>query len=206
MQNTTGLSDGKALPLMEAFHSIQGEGFYTGTPAYFLRIGGCDVGCAWCDAKESWNAQSHPLTSTDEIINAAIKDLSKAAVITGGEPLLYNLDYLCAQLKKYSFKTFLETSGSYPLSGKWDWICLSPKRNAPPLADIYNKANELKVIIYDDEDFAWAEKNAAFVKQNCILYLQPEWKNRYTTTPKIIDYISKKWNISLQMHKYMGIP
>lgn len=197
------------LPLMEAFYSIQGEGFNTGKAAYFIRIGGCDVGCYWCDVKESWNADLHPPTFTDKIIEAITKNNpSQSVVVTGGEPLKYNLGYLCSRLKKNSIKAYLETSGSEKMSGNWDWICLSPKKNSPPLPDSYFMADELKVIIYDNSDFEWAEENAKFVKKHCKLILQPEWSKRETMMPLIVDYIlaNPKWNMGLQSHKYMNIP
>ncbi len=212
MTNTTNkinnFEDGKMLPLMESFYSIQGEGFNTGKAAYFIRIGGCDVGCYWCDVKEGWDASKHPLTATDLIINEANQYSAKAVVVTGGEPLLYNLNYLCGELKKKQISTYLETSGSSKLSGIWDWICLSPKKNSPPLSEIFDIANELKMIIFDISDFEWAEENANKINNNTKLFLQPEWSNRKKMMPIIIDYILKnpKWSISLQSHKYMNIP
>jgi len=196
------------LPIMEEFYSLQGEGFHTGKPAYFLRIGGCDVGCFFCDVKESWDASKHQLTNTDEVIGRILANPSKAVVVTGGEPLLYDLQYLCHQLKEQNVLLFLETSGSEPISGQWDWICLSPKHNHPPLEEILSLANELKVIIYDDKDFEWAEENAAKIKGNCHLFLQPEWSNSQIMMPKIVDYVLQhpKWRISLQSHKFMNIP
>lgn len=193
---------------MEAFYSIQGEGFNSGKAAYFIRIGGCDVCCMWCDVQESWNAKLHPLISTDEIIKKAVLSEAKSIVVTGGEPFTYKLDYLCEKLKENNFQTFVETSGSQPLSGKWDWICLSPKKNSSPLDEYYKYANELKVVICETSDFEWAEKNAEKVNKNCILYLQPEWSKRKTVTPLIVDYILKnpKWKVSIQIHKYMNIP
>ncbi|MCK4678767.1 MAG: 7-carboxy-7-deazaguanine synthase QueE [Bacteroidales bacterium] len=193
---------------MEEFYSIQGEGANTGKAAYFIRIGGCDVGCNWCDVKESWNPQIHPLTPADAIIKNINQCKARAVVVTGGEPLTYNLDYLCNELKEKEIATFLETSGTYPLSGLWDWICLSPKKNRPPLKEIYTKADELKVIIYDESDFSWAEECAAKVKDDCLLFIQPEWSKRNSVMPLVIDYVMKypRWIISLQSHKYMGIP
>ena len=193
---------------MEEFYSIQGEGANTGKAAYFIRIGGCDVGCNWCDVKESWNPKIHPLTPADEIIKNINQCKACAVVVTGGEPLTYNLDYLCNELKSRKISTFLETSGTYSLTGFWDWICLSPKKNRPPLDGIYTKADELKVIIYDESDFSWAEECAAKVKNDCLLFLQPEWSKRNNIMPLVIDYVMKhpRWIISLQSHKYMGIP
>ncbi|MGD0710866.1 MAG: 7-carboxy-7-deazaguanine synthase QueE [Bacteroidales bacterium] len=208
LQEAALLKEGKLLPVMEEFYSLQGEGHNTGKAAYFLRIGGCDVGCSWCDVKESWNAELHPLVSIDKILNNVLNCPAKAVVVTGGEPLQYNLDYLCSILKDNNIQTFLETSGAYELSGKWDWICLSPKKKVPPLNEINQKANELKVIIHDKLDFEWAEENANKVTADTILLLQPEWSMRKEMMPLIVDYILKHpvWNISLQSHKYMNIP
>ena len=202
------LQEGRLLPVMEEFYSIQGEGYNTGQAAYFLRIGGCDVGCSWCDVKESWNADLHPLINVDNVIENIIKCPAKAVVVTGGEPLNYNLEYLCSNLKDNNILTFLETSGSQKLSGIWDWICLSPKKHLSPLPDIFNSVNELKVIIQAESDFEWAEQNATLTNKKTLLFLQPEWKKRKDTIPLIVDYIMKnpKWKISLQSHKYMGIP
>lgn len=196
------------LPLMEEFYSLQGEGFHTGRPSYFVRIGGCDVGCHWCDSKESWDATKYPPVLTDKIIEHAALCPAKAIVVTGGEPLLYNLDYLCRGLHRAGIMTFLETSGSSGISGEWDWICLSPKKDAPPLPEIFEKTNEIKVIIEDLQDLEWAEENAGQVSSSCILYLQPEWSRRSTVIPEIVDYIKShpEWKISLQAHKYMRIP
>lgn len=193
---------------MEDFYTLQGEGFHTGSAAYFMRIGGCDVGCRWCDIPESWNADKYPPTDVASIIARAAAFPAKAVVVTGGEPLLYNLDHLCSGLHEKGFRTFLETSGSSPLSGSWDWICLSPKKDAPPLKEIFPMANELKVIIQSSEDLEWAEKNASQVSSSCILYLQPEWSRRSVIIPEIVEYIKKHpaWKISLQSHKYMRIP
>jgi len=202
------LREGKALPVMEEFYTLQGEGFNTGQAAYFIRVGGCDVGCKWCDVKESWNATDFPPVSTDLVIRHAISFPAKAIVVTGGEPLLYNMDYLCSELHGRGVRIFLETSGSQPLSGSWDWICVSPKKDAPPLEDVAGKANELKVIIHDNTDFGWAEENSLLVSESCLLYLQPEWSRRETMMPQIISYIREnpRWRISLQSHKYMHIP
>ena len=202
------LREGKLLPLMEEFYTLQGEGFHTGQAAYFVRIGGCDVGCHWCDSKESWDASKYPPVPVDQIIEHAASFPAKAIVVTGGEPSLYNLDYLCQGLKSKGIRTFLETSGSVPLTGMWDWICLSPKKDAPPLSDIFKLADELKVIIEDPGDFEWAEKNAMSVKDGCLTYLQPEWSVSEQITPFIVKYIMDhpRWKISLQSHKYMRIP
>jgi organic radical activating enzyme len=202
------LQNGRFLPIMEEFYSLQGEGYNTGKPAYFIRIGGCDVGCRWCDVKESWNRDLHPAKNVDDVVENATQQPAKAVVITGGEPLLYNLDYLCTKLKDNNISTYLETSGSAELSGKWDWICLSPKKNAPPIAKILDNANELKMIICSPDDFLWAEENSELVNKDCLLYLQPEWSTSKVMIQKIVDYIliNPKWRISLQAHKYMRIP
>jgi organic radical activating enzyme len=193
---------------MEEFYTLQGEGFNTGLAAYLIRIGGCDVGCKWCDVKESWNAGNFPPVSTDLVVQHALTYPAKAIVVTGGEPLLYNLEYLCSELQRKGVRTFLETSGSQPLSGSWDWICVSPKRDAPPLKEVAAMASELKVIIQDTTDFRWAEDNSPLVSESCLLYLQPEWSRREAMMPEIIRYImaNPKWRISLQSHKYMHIP
>ncbi|MCZ4243656.1 7-carboxy-7-deazaguanine synthase QueE [Pedobacter punctiformis] len=200
--------DGTLLPLMEEFYTIQGEGFNTGKAAYFIRLGGCDVGCHWCDVKESWDAEMHPLTPADVIVENAKKYPGKAVVITGGEPLIYNLDYLTSKLQAEGILTFIETSGAYPLSGNWDWICLSPKKFKAPRPDITPFANELKVIVFNKSDFKWAEEYAQSVSAGCKLYLQPEWSKSKEMTPLIIDYVmaNPKWEISLQTHKFLNIP
>lgn len=202
------LNAGKLLPLMEEFYTIQGEGYNTGKAAYFIRIGGCDVGCHWCDVKESWDANVHPLTTTDTIINSAAQHAGKAVVVTGGEPLQYNLDYLTSQLKQRGIQTFIETSGAYDLSGYWDWICLSPKKTMLPKEEIYKKAHELKVIVFNKHDLTWAQEQAAKVSADCRLYLQPEWSKRNDLMPFIVDFIKEnpQWRVSLQTHKYMNIP
>jgi len=195
-------------PVMEEFYSLQGEGIQTGKAAYFLRIGGCNVGCHFCDVKESWNANKHVLTHVDEIVQRIVQNPSKAVVVTGGEPMLYNLDYFCEVLKNNDIQLFLETSGSEPISGHWDWICVSPKKNHLPQQKILQQAHELKIVICNESDFDWAEENAKYVNSNCQLLLQPEWSNSKIMMPKIVDYILKnpKWRISLQSHKYMDIP
>lgn len=202
------LDEGKLLPLMEEFYTIQGEGYNTGKAAYFIRIGGCDVGCHWCDVKESWDANIHPLTPADTILQHVKESNSPAVVVTGGEPLIYNLDYITALLKQNHIDTYIETSGAYPISGTWDWICLSPKKTMLPKDDNYKKAHELKVIVFNKHDFIWAEEQAAKVSEDCFLYLQPEWSKRNEIMPLIVDYIKEnpKWMVSLQTHKYMNIP
>lgn len=201
------LKKGEMLPLMEEFYTIQGEGFHTGKAAYFIRIGGCDVGCHWCDVKESWNAKLHPPTSADSIVENA-KKFANTVVITGGEPLMWELDYITNALQANNLKTHIETSGAYKLSGTWDWICLSPKKTKLPLAEIYLKCNELKVIVFNKNDFKFAEEQATKVGPNCELFLQPEWSNREKMIPLIVDYVMKnpKWKVSLQTHKYLNIP
>ncbi|MEM7380440.1 MAG: 7-carboxy-7-deazaguanine synthase QueE [Bacteroidota bacterium] len=198
---------GEMLPLMEEFYTIQGEGYHKGTAAYFIRVGGCDVGCHWCDVKESWDAATHPPTAIGSIVTNAA-NYSDTIVITGGEPLTWNMEPLTSALKSRNLKTHIETSGAYELTGEWDWICLSPKKNKLPLAGIYSKADELKVIVYNKHDFVFAEEQAAKVGEDCILYLQPEWSVREKVTPRIVDYVMKnpKWKVSLQTHKYLNIP
>lgn len=193
---------------MEAFYTLQGEGFHQGKAAYFIRLAGCDVGCVWCDVKESWDEQVYPLQCIEEIVAKAKENPSRLAVVTGGEPTLHNLDVLTSQLISEGFSTNIETSGSSPLTGSWDWICLSPKKFKPPLPGILTKANELKIIIFNNSDFLWAEKYASKVSSSCKLYLQPEWNQSEKVTPGIIDYIKEnpKWQLSLQVHKYIHIP
>ena len=235
------LTSGRLLPVMEQFYSLQGEGFHTGEAAWFIRIGGCDVGCAWCDVKESWDTGLLPPVDTDEVVTNALNCLANAIIVTGGEPLLYNLDYLCEQIKiqgstfkvqgiiskiqypksnikdssssldprsSFLIKTFLETSGSQPLSGTWDWICFSPKRGWPPREEFYRISHELKMIIHEEADFQWAEEQASKMDANAHLFLQPEWSQREMMLPLIIRYIeaNPQWKLSLQMHKYIGIP
>lgn len=198
---------GEMLPLMEEFYTIQGEGFHTGTAAYFIRIGGCDVGCHWCDVKESWNAELHPPTSTDLIVANASK-YADTVVVTGGEPLTWDMTTLTQKLKDNNLKVHIETSGAYPVSGSWDWFCLSPKKNKLPVDGSYAIANELKVIIYNKHDFIFAEEQAAKVNDKAILFLQPEWSKKEEMTPLIVDYVmnNPKWRVSLQTHKYLNIP
>ena len=201
-------ADGTLLPLMEEFYTIQGEGFNTGKAAYFIRLGGCDVGCHWCDVKESWDASKHPQIHIENIVAAAKEFPGRLAVITGGEPLMYNLNALTGALQEAGFQTNIETSGVYPFSGHWNWVCFSPKKFKTPHPDIYENANELKAIIYNKSDFEFAEEHAAKVNENCTLLLQPEWSKHEQMLPLIIDYIkdNPKWKMSLQTHKYMNIP
>lgn len=200
------LQKGEILPLMEAFYSLQGEGFYKGTAAYFIRLGGCDVGCHWCDVKESWAAEAHPLVPVDTIVTDALAH-SKTMIITGGEPLMWNLDLLTEKLRAAGARTHIETSGAHHLSGTFDWICLSPKKIKRPVGDVLQKANELKMVIYNNNDFLFAEEMAAQVSPDCLLYLQPEWSKRDKVIPKIVDYVMAhpQWKASLQMHKYLDI-
>ncbi len=193
---------------MEEFFSIQGEGFHAGKAAWFIRLGGCDVGCNWCDTKFAWDPDLHPMISTDSIIKNAVSSGADSVVVTGGEPLMWNLDYLCSGLKENQISTFIETSGSRQLSGKWDWICLSPKKNIPPIEDICYRADELKIIIENPEDFLWAEEYRLMVSNTCRLFLQPEWSRFKSIIPTIVDFVRKnpEWRISLQIHKYMHIP
>jgi 7-carboxy-7-deazaguanine synthase len=199
---------GLKLPVVEEFFSLQGEGYHTGKAAYFIRLGGCDIGCSWCDSRFSWNPDLHPVIDTADIIQRVIDSGADSVVVTGGEPLMWSLDILCTGLKNKNICTFIETSGAYSLSGMWDWICLSPKRNLPPLSEICDVANELKIIIQDKSDFEWAEKYCTLVSSECKLYLQPEWSQFETIIPEIVGYIKKNsvWRISLQVHKYMHIP
>jgi organic radical activating enzyme len=202
------LNGGELLPLAESFYTLQGEGYNTGKAAFFIRLGGCDVGCSWCDAKETWNPSLYPPTPVEAIIEQAVLYKSKSIVITGGEPLTYPLDILCTALKNKGMEIFLETSGSHPLSGTFDWICLSPKKKKPPIGDIHKKASELKVIIEEAQDLLWAEENRKLVEDSCFLYLQPEWSKREYIMPILVEYIKNnpEWRISLQTHKYMNIP
>ena len=201
------VDQGLMLPLMEEFYTIQGEGYHKGTAAYFIRIGGCDVGCHWCDVKESWDADLHPATDIKSIVENAAS-YSDTIVVTGGEPLTWDMGPLTTALKAKNLKTHIETSGAYALTGIWDWICLSPKKNKLPLGDIYKKAHELKVIVYNKHDLIFAEEQASKISDHCILYLQPEWSVRNKVMPLIVDYVMKhpKWKVSLQTHKYLNIP
>ena len=192
---------------MEHFYTLQGEGYHTGKAAYFIRLGGCDVGCVWCDVKESWDAQKHLLVAEREIIKESIKHPADICIITGGEPLMHNLDSLTAELHKQDKRTHLETSGAYLLSGKWDWICFSPKKFKAPLPEIFPLADELKVVIFHPSDFEWAESFAGKVSKKCKLFLQPEWSKADKMIPLIIEYCKQypQWEISLQIHKYMNV-
>ena len=201
------VNTGAALPLMEAFYTLQGEGYHKGSAAFFIRIGGCDVGCHWCDVKESWDSKNHPPTSIEAIVEQAVQH-SKTIVITGGEPLMWNMEPLTSALLQKGMKIHIETSGAYEITGHWDWFCLSPKKNKPPTPAAYERADELKFIVYNKDDFRFAEEQASKVAQKCILYLQPEWSRREQVMPLMVDYVLKnpKWKISLQTHKYLNIP
>lgn len=196
------------LPVMERFYTIQGEGYNTGVPAYFIRLGGCDVGCHWCDVKDSWDASMHPMIAIGDLIKEVLSTPAKTVVITGGEPCMYDLGELTSTMKAAGIQVFLETSGSWQITGEWDWICVSPKKFSAPSEDSLMKAHELKVVVFNKSDFDWAEKNASVVSKNCRLYLQPEWEKRDQVTPLIIDYVKANpgWRISLQTHKYLDIP
>jgi organic radical activating enzyme len=210
----TSLSEiGHQLPVMEAFYTIQGEGFHQGKAAYFIRLGGCDVGCVWCDVKDSWDASKHPLLSVEAILAGIEKEIPQNAplplvVITGGEPLMHQLGPLTSALQQKGFSINMETSGSSPLSGHIDWICLSPKKFKAPLPAILPLAHELKVVVFHPSDFKWAEQHAAQTNANCKLYLQPEWDKKEEILPLIIDYVKQhpRWQLSAQVHKYIHVP
>ena len=196
------------LPVMEHFYTLQGEGFHQGKAAYFIRLGGCDVGCVWCDVKDSWDAAKHPMLDVGSLMLEVKKTPAEIVVITGGEPLMHDLDELTNELKAAGLKTHIETSGAYPLSGAWDWICVSPKKFKSPLPEILPLAHELKIVVFNRSDLGWAEKYAAMVSPGCKLYLQPEWDNAAEMTPLIINYIkaNPQWELSLQIHKYINVP
>ena len=198
---------GTALPLMEAFYTLQGEGYHKGSASYFIRIGGCDVGCHWCDVKESWDADKHPPTAIKTIVEDAHR-FSKTIVVTGGEPLMWDMRPLTNALKAKGMSIHIETSGAYPLTGHWDWFCLSPKKNKLPTPESAARADELKVIIFNKDDFRFAEEQAKTVSENCVLYLQPEWSKRDQMMPLMVDYVlqNPRWKVSLQTHKYLKIP
>jgi organic radical activating enzyme len=193
---------------MEDFYTIQGEGFYQGHAAYFIRLGGCDVGCVWCDVKESWDVNAHPQVEITEIVSKAKSSGSEIVVVTGGEPAMHHLALLTEELQKAGLRTNIETSGAYPLTGNWDWVCLSPKKFKTPNSSVFEKADELKIIVYNKSDFDWAEEHATKVAESCELFLQPEWSKEKEMVPLIIEYVkaNPKWKVSLQIHKYMNIP
>ena len=206
-ESIAAVAQGYSLPLMEAFYTLQGEGYHKGGAAYFIRIGGCDVGCHWCDVKESWNAALHPPTHIDEIVKGA-KQYSDTVVVTGGEPLMWPMEPLTNLLHSKEINIHIETSGAYPLSGNWDWFCLSPKKNKLPIKEAYERADELKMIIYNKDDIRFAEEQASKVGSGCKLFLQPEWSKRDVIMPLLVDYVldNPKWKVSLQTHKYLNIP
>ena len=208
MKTKVAIDTSVEIPRMESYYTLQGEGFHQGKAAYFIRLAGCDVGCVWCDVKESWEMDESQIKAIKDIAAEASKYKSRIAVITGGEPLMYNLDGLTKSLQQSGFRTHLETSGAYPLTGQWDWICLSPKKFKEPLTGIFQYADELKIIVFNKSDLNWAEENAERVSQHCKLYLQPEWGKAEKMIPLIIDYIKQhpKWELSLQLHKYLNLP
>ncbi len=204
----TRIDTTESIPVHESFYSIQGEGFHQGKAAFFIRLAGCDVGCHWCDVKESWKMSETQLLKIGNVVTSAAETPAKMVIITGGEPLSYNLNALTKLLKNKALRTHLETSGAYPLTGIWDWICLSPKKFKYPLPEIFEYANELKIVVFNKSDLKWAEENAAKVSHSCKLYLQPEWSREKEILPVIVDYIKThpKWELSLQIHKYLGLP
>jgi hypothetical protein len=195
-------------PVMEMFYSLQGEGYHQGKAAFFIRLAGCDVGCVWCDVKDSWDASKHPVLSIQEIVNAALEHPARLAIVTGGEPLLHHLDPLTTALKAAGFQTNIETSGSSPMSGNWDWVCLSPKKFKAPLPENVVLADELKVVVFNNSDFEWAETYAKQTAPHCKLFLQPEWDKQTQITPVVIEYVkaNPKWELSAQLHKYIQVP
>lgn len=201
-------NDVKTLPVMERFYTLQGEGTHQGKAAYFIRLGGCDVECFWCDVKESWDADVHPQIPIEEIVNEAVRYPGRLAVITGGEPTLYDLSELTKQLKAAGFRTNIETSGAHELTGDFDWVCLSPKKFKQPVPQVLKLANELKIVVYNKSDFQWAEKYSELVSEECNLFLQPEWDQSEKMTPLIVEYIKShpEWRLSMQVHKYIGVP
>ncbi len=199
---------GLELPVMEAFHTLQGEGAFSGQAAYFIRLGGCDVGCSWCDVKDSWDAASHPVLAVEAIVAEAARHPARIAVITGGEPLLHELGPLTRALRTAGFRTHLETSGTSPLSGVWHHICFSPKKFKEPVPGFHQRADELKVVVFNKHDLQWAEGHAMYTRPDCALYLQPEWSKRDAMTPLVVNHVMAhpRWRISLQTHKYLNIP
>lgn len=199
---------GLQLPVMEQFYTIQGEGSYTGSAAYFIRLAGCDVGCVWCDVKESWTAEGFPVLETTDLADEAKESGTEIVVVTGGEPAMYDLNSLTSELQSRGLRTHIETSGAHPIRGNWHWVCFSPKKFKKPLPEAYDKADELKVVIFNKHDFKWAETHAELVRKDCLLYLQPEWSKAEEMMPLITAYVkdNPRWKISLQTHKYLGIP
>ena len=202
------MSNAQSYPVMELFYSLQGEGYHQGKAAFFIRLAGCDVGCVWCDVKDSWDASKHPVLSIEEIVAAAAAHPSRIAIVTGGEPLLHQLDPLTTALKAAGFQTHIETSGSSPMSGSWDWVCLSPKKFKAALPEAIKAANELKVVVFNNSDFAFANSFVKDVSVDCKKYLQPEWEKSDTMTPLVIEYIKSNpsWELSAQLHKYIQVP
>ncbi|MFZ4104340.1 MAG: 7-carboxy-7-deazaguanine synthase QueE [Sediminibacterium sp.] len=202
------MSNASSYPVMELFYSLQGEGYHQGKAAFFIRLAGCDVGCVWCDVKDSWDASKHPVLSVEEIVAAAAAHPSRIAIVTGGEPLLHQLDPLTTALKAAGFQTHIETSGSSPMSGSWDWVCLSPKKFKAPLAESIKAADELKVVVFNKSDFDWANSFVNDVNTDCKKYLQPEWEKSDAMTPLVIEYIKQdpSWELSAQLHKYIQVP
>ena len=198
----------QSYPVMELFYSLQGEGYHQGKAAFFIRLAGCDVGCVWCDVKDSWDASKHPVLSVEEIVAAAVAHPSRIAIVTGGEPLLHQLDPLTTALRAAGFQTHIETSGSSPMSGSWDWVCLSPKKFKAPLAESIDAADELKVVVFNKSDFDWANSFVNDVNTDCKKYLQPEWEKSDAMTPLVIEYIKSNpsWELSAQLHKYIQVP
>jgi len=196
------------LPVMEHFYTLQGEGHYSGRAAYFIRLAGCDVGCVWCDVKESWDVEPHPVLKLNDLLHVVLESKTDFVVLTGGEPAMYDLSYFVALLQENGIEVAIETSGTYKLNGNVDWYCFSPKKFKKPVEEAYQKATELKVVIFHLSDLKWAEEHATKTNKNCLLYLQPEWSKQEKLLPAIIDYVkrNKKWRISLQTHKYMNIP
>ncbi len=196
------------LPVMESFYTIQGEGAFTGQAAYFIRLGGCDVGCVWCDVKESWDAEVHPKVKVEKLVTDAKASGTQIVVVTGGEPAMHDLTVLTQELKNAGLRTHIETSGAHALTGTWDWVCFSPKKFKAPLPVVYEQANELKVVVYNKHDFKWAETHREMLRKDCLFYLQPEWERSNQMLPLIIDYVKENphWKISLQTHKFMDIP
>lgn len=207
MSDNLDILKGK-IPVLEEFYSIQGEGFNTGKAAYFIRTGGCDLACHWCDSKESWKPEKHQYQNIEDILNRVSETNADTIVITGGEPLIYNFDEFCKIAKKANLVTMIETCGAHPFSGKWDWICLSPKKHKPPKPEYFKIANELKIIIYQEKDLIWAEECANKIGDKCVLYLQPEWSSFKQTRKLVVDYVKRntKWNVSVQTHKFLDIP
>ena len=201
------MQDQHTLPVMETFYSIQGEGFYQGHAAFFIRLAGCDVGCVWCDVKESWDANAHSFQTITALVDEVKNTPAKIVIITGGEPLMYDCTALTEALQAAGFRTHIETSAAYPLSGKWDWICVSPKKFKSPILSILQQASELKVVVFNSSDLQWAEQNAQHTHADCQLYLQPEWSKEKIVLPLITEFIQQhpQWKLSLQIHKYMGV-